>query len=135
MATILCERVGDSFCMVAGSSAIRDDDWDGALAMLVEGSTAGSTVRIVVHAKLAGPSAMQRARLYAVGLDRKIIVAVLTGSPAARGVLQAFGWAAKIKIKAFAVDNLAEAMSFLGTPAGLEPKFSSTIAKLGAQVP
>jgi hypothetical protein len=134
MKTIGHERVGDVICMASGTERIDDSDWDACMAAIEAHGTDGSTLRILVMAKRAGPNAMQRARLYALAEKRDIAVALLTASPLARGFLQAFGWAARIQIRAFAVAAVADALEFVGAAKDCEKDVRSVLDRLALTV-
>ena len=54
MKTIVCEQVGTSFCMAAGTDSLADEDWNDCLQLIAKNTLPGSDVPIVVHAKRAG---------------------------------------------------------------------------------
>jgi hypothetical protein len=120
--------------MASGTEQIEDGDWDACMAAMEADATEGSVLRILVMAKRAGPNAMQRARLYALAEKRDVIVALLTSSPLARGFLQAFGWAARIQIRAFGEEAVAEAVEFVGAANDCQADVRSALNRLALAV-
>lgn len=107
-------KVGACFGLVCGGASPSDAEWDGYLDFLRAGLFPGARPKTIVLSNGGSPTAAQRRRLneltapYAEGAK----VAVMTSSPAVRGVVTALAWFSKM-YRSFALGEIDEALRFL----------------------
>ncbi len=133
-APFVAERVGECWCLTGGDGPISRREWHDFLHA-VRGEAA-STVFLLASTGDMAPNALQRAQLYQLASECELRVAWLTNSAYARGAIRALGGAGgvRLKIAAFDIDQLPEALSFLGlqVPTKAEPSMLTVLLDQGA---
>ncbi|MCX4240264.1 SpoIIAA family protein [Paraliomyxa miuraensis] len=116
-----CKVVDDVVIAVHTKENPTDEDWDryGDVAngvMNVHGS-----VKMLVYSIGGGPNSLQRNKANEAFRDRPQQVAVMLNSAMTRGIVTALSWF-NPAIKAFNLEQLEEACTYLGVPRGqLDP--------------
>lgn len=105
--------VDDVHIAVHGQDSPDATDWEAYLKSIRKVATRYAAIRGVVYTFGGNPSGAQRAELNKINEGLQPRVSVMVESRIARGAVTALSWF-NPSIKAFAHDNLTEAMAHLG---------------------
>jgi len=135
MRNIAYGRVEGVAVMVAGRLNPSDAEWDGYIDFLEAMGTPGPFARTLAVTAGGAPSSAQRVRLVArIGEQRRgSKVALVTRSTFARGVLNAWSLV-RPGYRAFAPEDLDEAIRFLDIPLAREGDVKSLLQRLRAEL-
>lgn len=118
-------KVGSCYAYVCSRVPPTDAEWDGYLDFIEANLEPGVHPQSVVVTDGGGPTPAQRKKLndLIARHSRSVKVAVMTGSPVARGIVTALSWYNPI-YRAFGPADLDGALAFLGVfgPSALEMK-------------
>lgn len=110
--TFYGKKIGDCICAI-DHEGMSNQDWREWIDFVVEQMSPFGEIKVLVYSKGGKPSTEQRASFEALCEKKPVSVAVLTDVLLVRGAVMAFGWAGKIRIKAFAPKNIPAAAEFL----------------------
>jgi hypothetical protein len=135
MKTVAYESDGELAILVHGPKPPTDEDWNGYLAFARAGLLTARNPRCLVLSGATVPSPKQRAELNKLVELHKAPVptAVVTSSLAARGIVTVFGWF-NSAIRAFRMDELAEALDYLGVERARFAEINVRIRRLRVEV-
>ncbi len=129
--TIRYATVGHVLVLVHGTTAPTAHEWLEYCATLKEAGTRPDTTLLVITGD-AGPTPKQREELQR-SAPPDIRVAVVTGSPLARGIVTLLGWF-NATIRAFTPAELTAAVTYLGVTESETPLVLERVAAMRAEL-
>ena len=126
--SILFERRDQIVLLVHSADPPNNADWDEYVQALAKAARNGATGLLVLTDGV-GPDSTQRKMIS----DIKLRTAVVTLSRMARGIVTALGWLGA-NIRAFAPDQMDEALDSLGVPAADREAVSRRLAAMRLEV-